>query len=72
MDPATHITINGLKARTSVCSNGAKEPIWNQTLLFPNIPSHAINARVEVYDIGMISDRLIAWADLDIRYVECQ
>ena len=66
MDPACHITIGGLQAKTAVCSNGATEPRWNQRLIFPGISTQTRTAKLEIFDIGTFSDRRVAWADADI------
>jgi toll-interacting protein len=66
MDPAVHLTIAGLQARTAVCPNGGKTPYWNQRLVFPGVRIAEQRVKVEIYDIGTFSDTLVAWGQIDI------
>lgn len=66
MDPAVHLTIGGLQARTAVCSNGSKTPYWNQRLVFPGVLAQEQRLKVEIFDIGTFSDNLVAWGTVDI------
>lgn len=66
MDPSVHIKIQVLRARTNVCTSGGTEPVWNQTLMFPNVSSAERIAKLEVHDIGMLSDKLVATADIPL------